>query len=217
MRTIGYARVSTDDGRQELGLDAQQAKLLEAGAAEVVEDQHSGSVASDKRPGLAELLKVVRKGDTVLVTKLDRLSRDVEDLFRVIRSLTKRKVKVVSIAEGPLAATTGDEVMLLAVRAGMAAAERLKIAERTRDALARKKAKGERVGCVPYGFKLAADGVHLEADSYEASVIELALQLKAEGKTVRAIAGELEQRSLVGRTGRPLSHNQVWRIVRRVG
>jgi hypothetical protein len=62
MRVIGYARTSTFDGRQELSLEAQKARLVEAGAVEVFVDEETG--AHRDRPGLAALLTAVRRAVT---------------------------------------------------------------------------------------------------------------------------------------------------------
>jgi hypothetical protein len=66
----------------------------------------------------------------------------------------------------------------------------------TRQSLARKRARGERVGSVPYGSRLAADGVHLEADPVEAQAVQLIRDLRASGRTLRAIAAALEARGI---------------------
>lgn len=84
---VGYARTSTLD--QEAGLEAQQRDLRAAGCEKLFVEQVS-SVA--KRGQLEALLEFVRDGDTVVVTKLDRLARSVADLLAIVGRLEAKKV-----------------------------------------------------------------------------------------------------------------------------
>jgi hypothetical protein len=72
----------------------------------------------------------------------------------------------------------------------------------TQAALAHKRANGERVGAVRYGYRLAADGVHEEVDPAEARVVALVRELRAEGLSLRAIAAELNARGTPARGSR---------------
>jgi hypothetical protein len=83
----------------------------------------------------------------------------------------------------------------------------------TKAALAAKAAKGERVGELPYGFRLAADGAHLERDEAEQSVLALVRELRAGGLSQRAIVAELAAQGLVSRAGRPFGQTQVCRLI----
>ena len=92
--------------------------------------------------------------------------------------------------------------------------QRAVIRQRTRAALAAKKARGERVGTLPYGYRLAADGLHLMADAAEQAVLTSVRQLAREGLSQRAIVAQLAERGVVGRKGVPLQQTQVARILR---
>lgn len=92
--------------------------------------------------------------------------------------------------------------------------ERVSHRARVRDALAAKKARGERVGTVPYGYRLAADGRSLEEDDAEKSVIQTVVRLAGEGLSQRAIAAHLAESGIVGRTGGVLRQTQVANILR---
>ncbi len=83
----------------------------------------------------------------------------------------------------------------------------------TSAALQRKRARGERVGQIPYGSQLAADGVHLEPHAGEQLTIKHAHELRAQGLSLRAIAEELSRRGLHARTGRKFSATQIKRIL----
>jgi site-specific DNA recombinase len=85
---------------------------------------------------------------------------------------------------------------------------------RTRAALAEKRARGERIGGVPYGYRLAVDGVHLERDEREQSVLDRVFGLAREGLSQRAIVSRLAAGGIAGRTGAPLGQTQVARMLR---
>jgi DNA invertase Pin-like site-specific DNA recombinase len=79
--------------------------------------------------------------------------------------------------------------------------EREAIGERTRDALSHKRANGERVGTIPFGFRMAEDGSSLEEDPAEQDILDRIRELKAAGHTVREIAGELNRQGYTTRRG----------------
>src|SRR5271165_5613897 len=87
---IGYMRVSKADGSQVL--DLQRDALLAAGvpATHIYEDKCSG--AKDERPGLCSCLKSLRKGDVLVIWRLDRLGRNLKHLVSTVEDLTKRGV-----------------------------------------------------------------------------------------------------------------------------
>lgn len=94
---------------------------------------------------------------------------------------------------------------------------RVTLGARVRAALAEKKARGERVGNVPYGYRLASDGVHIEPDEKEQQVIASVRELSREGLSQRAIVSKLAARGVVGRVGAPLGQTQVAKILRAAG
>ena len=83
---VGYARVST----AEQNLDLQKNALAKAGCEDVFKDQASGAKA--ERPGLARALGHVRRGDTLVVWKLDRLGRSMAHLIETVRKLEAKRV-----------------------------------------------------------------------------------------------------------------------------
>ena len=82
------------------------------------------------------------------------------------------------------------------------------------DALARKKAKGERTGGVPYGYKLSEDGVHLTEDPGEQIVLSMIRQMRAAGETLRFIAAELNWVGVPTKGGKPWKHSTVQSILK---
>jgi len=95
--------------------------------------------------------------------------------------------------------------------------QRVTVGARVRAVLASKKARGERVGNVPYGYRVASDGVHTEPDEAEQGVIGVVRRLSSEGLSQRAIVRQLAERGVVGRTGAPLRQTQIANILRSTG
>lgn len=136
---IGYARISTDD--QNLCL--QQDALLEAGCDQVFEDRMSGAKA--ERPGLAEALKYARAGDTLVVWRLDRLSRSLKDLIEMVTRLESLDIGLKSLHESiDTSSSTGKLVFHLF--GALAEFERNLIRERTRAGLQAARARGHKGG-----------------------------------------------------------------------
>src|SRR5450631_2586414 len=113
------------------------------------------------RPGMERLLALVdeRKVDTVLIAKLDRLTRSVKDLAELLERFQKRGVSLVSVAES---LDTGSAAgrLVINIMTAVSQWEREAIGERTRDAMSHKRNNGERVGNIAYGSRLSSDGKH---------------------------------------------------------
>lgn len=90
---VGYARVSTDDQN----LDLQRDALKKAGCEQIYEDQLSGAKA--ERPGLQQALAYARSGDTLVVWRLDRLSRSLKDLIDMVATLETKGIGLKSLQE----------------------------------------------------------------------------------------------------------------------
>lgn len=219
---IGYVRVSTEQQAESgLGLDAQQTAM---GAAAVrlglklsrtfVDGGTSGSLTIEERPILLDAVAALRRGDVLLVAKRDRLGRDVIAVAMIERLVAKRGARVVSAAgEG----TDSDDPAALLMRRlidSFAEYERALIAARTRAALGAKRRRGERVsGIIPFGYQLASDGRMLLAEAGEQRVVALIQSLRSAGKSMRAIAAELNQTGLRTRAGTPWRFEYVRRVL----
>src|SRR3954468_17313350 len=136
---IGYARISTTD--QTLAL--QQDALTTAGCNRIFTDTASGSRTD--RPGLAEALRYVRTGDTLVVWRLDRLGRALPHLIQTVRSLEERGVHFRSLQEQLDTGTSGGK-LVFHVFGALAEFERDLIRERTMAGLAAARARGRRGG-----------------------------------------------------------------------
>jgi site-specific DNA recombinase len=208
MKAIGYVRVSTEKQADfGVSLEAQTEKVRAmavvqgAELAEVIIDAGE-SAKSLNRPGMVRLLSLVDAGavDVVIVAKLDRLTRSVKDLAELLERFTRRGVSLVSVAES-LDTGTAAGRLVLNIMVSVSQWEREAIGERTRDAMHHKQSKGERVGTVPFGYRLAADGLHLEADSAEQGILSRIRELNAAGYTTRRIADELNRQGCTTRRG----------------
>ena len=135
---VGYARVSTVDQN----LDLQLSALKDAGCEKVYEDKISGTKSN--RPGLALALEVLRKNDTLVVWKLDRLGRTVKGLIDLVNQLHQKEINFKSITDNVDTSTPSGR-FFFHVMASLAQMERELMAERTKAGLAAAKAKG-RVG-----------------------------------------------------------------------
>ena len=138
---IGYARVSTSEQTTAGQLDALRA----AGCGVILEEQASG--ADRARPELARALGRVRRGDTLVVARLDRVARSLSHLLSIVESLEKRGIGFRSLADA-IDTTTPQGRLVLHVLGAMAQFERDLIRERTRAGLRAAKARG-RVGGNP--------------------------------------------------------------------
>jgi DNA invertase Pin-like site-specific DNA recombinase len=143
---IGYARVSKADGSQtvDLQLDALIAAGIES--QQIYTDHASGK--KDDRPGLETCLKALRKGDTLVIWKLDRLGRNLTHLVNLIDELQKRHValRVLTGQGANIDTTTSTGKLVFGIFAALAEYERSLIAERTRAGLIAARARGRRGG-----------------------------------------------------------------------
>jgi DNA invertase Pin-like site-specific DNA recombinase len=139
---LGYARVSTG----EQTLDAQKDALRAAGCVEIFSDVASG--AKTDRTGLETALGALQPGDTLVVARLDRLGRSMPHLVATVHELAARGVGFRSLAES-IDTTSAAGRLVLHIFASLADFERELIRERTREALAAKKRRGEPVGRRP--------------------------------------------------------------------
>lgn len=218
---VAYVRVSTED--QRLGPEAQRA-AIEAWAAREgvqvaawhVDRGVSGGTDLDARPALVAALGELRAaGAGVLaVAKRDRLARDVYVASTIERAVSQCGARVIA-ADGTANGDSAADAFMRTILDGAAAYERALIRARTRAALAAKKARGERAGEVPFGYRVADNGQTLAAEPAEQAALAKVRELRAGGLTLRATVAECERAGIVSRSGRPLSLTQVARIARR--
>lgn len=221
LAVVAYLRVSTED--QQLGPDAQRAAIQtwagRNGAVVVawhVDHGVSGAAPLAARPALLAAVAGLAAGEAaaLVVAKRDRLARDVVEATLIEREVARHGGRVVS-ADGIGAGDGPEAALLRGIVDLFAQHERALIRARTAAALGVKKARGERVGMVPVGYRVAADGRTLEVDPVEAEILAAVRELRAAGMSLRAIAAELARLDFATRKGGPISHTQVARIIAR--
>jgi DNA invertase Pin-like site-specific DNA recombinase len=139
LQLVGYARVSTEQQRLDLQLDALRA----AGCEQIFSDVGSGTIRD--RPQLEACLRHLRSGDTLVVWRLDRLGRSLRHLVELVGKLSDRGVALRSLTEG-IDTTTPTGRMVLHVFGALAEFERELIIERTRAGLEAARVQGRLVG-----------------------------------------------------------------------
>lgn len=167
---VGYARTSTSE--QVAGFEAQERDLRAIGAERIFAEQVS-SVGD--RPGLEDALGFVRQGDVFVVTKLDRLVRSVANLLEIVARLEAKGVTLRILNLG-LDTSTPTGKLMLTVMGGVAEFERTMMLERQREGIAKAQSEGRYKGRKPTA--------RAKAEEVQA--------MKAEGKSVRAIAEALD-------------------------
>jgi DNA invertase Pin-like site-specific DNA recombinase len=176
------------------------------------------SAKSLQRQGIERLLALVdaKKIQAVIVAKLDRLTRSVKDLCELLERFERRGVALISVAES-LDTSSAAGRLVLNIMTAVSQWEREAIGERTRDAMNHKRASGERVGNIRFGYRLGADGKHVEPDSAEQGVLNEIRQLRQSGHTMRAIAVALNHRTLRTRRGTAWRLESVARVLKQDG
>ncbi|MEG0936478.1 MAG: recombinase family protein [Comamonas sp.] len=145
-RIYGYGRVSTADQTTE-----NQRKELEGMGHELLSqrwfsDTISGKVPAKERPQFSKLLERLEEGDLLLVSKLDRLGRDMIDVLQTLKTLEERGIRVKVKALGDVDLTSAAGKVTVRVLAAVAEMERDLLVERTQAGLARAKAEGKQLG-----------------------------------------------------------------------
>lgn len=177
---LGYARVSTKDQN----LDGQHDALKAAGAERFFADTTSGTARS--RPELDRMLKELRAGDVVVVTKYDRLARSLKDLLEIVDLIQARGVGFRSLGED-IDTTTPAGRLVFHVFASIAQFERERIVERTIEGLAAARKRG-RVGGRPPALSPAQKAeVKRMRDVDLRPIPEIAGLFKVSTKTVRRV------------------------------
>lgn len=176
-RTFLYCRVSTAEQTTEnQALQARQAGY-EVKPARIVAETISGTVPAVDRPAFAKLVEKLEDGDTLVVTKLDRLGRNASDVDRTVEQLQRAGVRLVVLDLPVTEVTSAAGDLVRRMFAAFAQFERDQLVERTHAGLARAKAEGKKLGRKP-----------ALSDAQQAQ----ARAMLAEGKSVREVARLLE-------------------------
>ena len=207
MKAVIYLRVSTDD--QSLGIEAQRSACEQYCTkhnidmvSEHVDEGITGALPPEERPALMAALGALKKGYILLIAKRDRVARCKKAVCLIETAVETKKARIIStIDEGTWSDDANDPMafMMRSMADTFSQFERLTIKSRTKAALAVKKSKGERVGHIPFGCRLATDGIHLELDENEQNIIRLMRKLQESGMSIREIADELNKQKHLNR------------------
>jgi DNA invertase Pin-like site-specific DNA recombinase len=147
MKVFGYGRVSTGQQTTEnQRLELEQAGYLIESDYWFADEGISGKVSASQRPAFKALKVQIRQGETLVVSKLDRLGRDAIDVLQTIKELGNKGVKVIVHQLGNTDLTSPAGKLLLMMLSAVAEMERDLLVERTQAGLARAKAEGKILG-----------------------------------------------------------------------
>ncbi len=224
MRIIAYLRVSSIQQVQTgYGLSGQRTACEEFAQRRgwsiseyFMDEGISGKLGLHKRPGLDNALKSLKRGDVLLCLGRDRIARSVELLIEIGKIIKKKKASLITctgMGEQEMNASNWLAVIMCDV---VSEFERMNCGERTHRALMDKKSKGLVYGEIPYGYRKASDGIHLEKDEREQEIIEEILRMNESGLAIRKICTVLNERGIATKKGGTWAKTNLGYIMQRV-
>lgn len=213
MKYVAYYRVSTK--KQDYGIDAQQSAvrhyIYNRGGDLAAEFSEKESGKNAERPELKKAVELSKKeGASLIISKLDRLSREVSFLFNLKAELDRAGVHIVCCDLPDL------NTLTLGIFATMAQHERELISKRTKEGLAVAREKGKRIGTpdpVPdYVKELGRKAQTRASIKYYSNVKDIIRELRAGGKTYQSIADLLNRSGFKTREGFAYTAAGVWRV-----
>lgn len=177
MTRIGYARVSTVDQH----LDLQRNALRLAGCDRIFED-HGVSGSHQQRDGLSAMLKALRRGDVLIVWRLDRLGRSIVHLIALVETLKRRGIGFISLTESIDTSSAGGQ-LIFHILAALAEFEKSLIRERTIAGIAAARARGKHPGRRPSLTESQCEEIRASLSS-GASVRDVAAAYKVHPRTI---------------------------------
>jgi len=208
MAAIAYVRVSSEmQAESGAGLAAQRTAIDNFAArsgltvAAIHEDAAiSGAKGMEDRPGLMAAIGQLRRGDVLLIAKRDRLGRDQMAMLMIERAVARRGASIMS-ADGVGNGSGAADQFMKAVVDAASEYERNMIRARTKAAMAEKRAQGIRVGDVPFGWEVGADGLLIAVES-EQLVLASIIDCRKRGMSLRQIATILSDAGILTKKGR---------------
>ncbi len=207
IRCAVYARVSVDDGPDQVlsSTEAQQEAVL----AYIASQRHAGWIAlpdvyedrgfsggDTRRPAFQRLLRDVESGevDRIVVHRIDRLSRSLADFVRIMETLDRHGVGLVSVTQ-QLDTTTSMGKLTMNLLFSFAEFEREMICERTRDKMRAARRRGQWTGGVPVlGYDVADGGGRLVVNEGEAERVRAIISTYLETRSLSATIAEIRRR-----------------------
>lgn len=226
MKAAGYCRVSSSEQVDGTSLKAQEDQIRAYAAmkgidlvAVLVDAGVSGGKPLAERQEGSRLAEMVVAGEiqSVVITKLDRGFRSASDCLNNVEAWERLKVSlhILNLGGTTIDTSTPTGKFFITVMAGAAELERNMIRERCNEGRKIRRAQGYRVGEIPFGFSLAADGKALVECGEEQEAIALALDLRAQGYSASGVAAELNRRGIPTKKGSTWTHKQVIRLLKK--
>lgn len=215
---IGYCRVSTES--QDISLDLQETKIKQYAELSDLENivimQDRASGKNLNRPAMTEIINLVKtkKVSTIIIYKLDRLTRNISDLNNFIELCNKQNVALISIKDS-LDTKTASGRLVMNLLATVSQWERETIAERTSEALQQKKSNGTRyTNKAPFGFSFDSENNMVE-DATEQDVLKQMKNLRTAGLSYREIEAELKKQNIRNRNNGFYNNTFICKILKK--
>ena len=187
MAIFAYGRVSTKDQTT----DNQRRDIEGSGYAVdywFADEGVSGKVPASQRPQFGKMLQQIRDGETLVVSKLDRLGRDAQDVGATIKALAARRIEVIVLQLGKLDLTSAAGKLMLTMLAAVAEMERDLLVERTQSGLARAKAEGKTLGRPALTSEEQRQAIYVQHNEHGISISALARQYSVSRASIMRIA-----------------------------
>jgi DNA invertase Pin-like site-specific DNA recombinase len=222
---IAYVRQSQAEQRQRVfHPDRQLAQLVaycdQQGlylCADIWDKGTAGTTPLAQRPGGQELLQLVAEGQVghLVVASLDRLCSKPAEAIRYVREVGARglTLHILDVGGKVLKLSGGEGELFLRIATDLVRMQRKAHGEHVKTALTQKKACGERVGTVPFGWQLDVDGRTLIPNPAERALAQRAGAMQGDGIPVRKIAAILAAEGFTTRRGTPITRSAVHQMI----
>ena len=222
-KVILYARFSPRPNQESSESDEAQITLMKQFTfqkhwdIEGIYRDRGISGSSVHRPGLWAAIDALRPGHVLLVTKLDRLARDVYLSISIERAVEKKRARIVSLRGEGTDGTTPEDRLVRSIMQAFDEFQRKVMASRTSAAMRAHQANGRKVSSqAPYGYAIDPDDPkRIVAYEPEQRAVTRIIKLHGEGKSNRAIARAMDSQCMPCR-GASWNHQQVKSVLRRV-
>ena len=174
----------------------------------------SGAAPIDKHPALFNAIYSLEAGDILLVSRLDRLSRDLYGGLLIDELVAKKKATVRSAAGEGTDSMDPGAVMMKSMFRLVAGFERNITQFRIKAALAAKRARGEPVGYIPFGFEVGADKKLHPKEEHQV-VIRKIIEYRKEGLSLRSISNRLNEAGIYNSNGNPWNNSSMFNVLKR--
>lgn len=216
---VAYVRRSKESGERTVSLDDQTARVrayVEAQGWQLGELIVDDGISGGKRGRFDRIRAAVaaHKAQAVVVYHLDRFARDVAGLLDELRGFVRRGVELHVVGRGRIETETATGFLTTSIEGVLAEHYRRVVGEKTRDALAHLRTSGRRyTNVLPFGWRLAENGVDLVPEPAEQSALAVARELRASGASLWKVSAALAERGFVATSGRPFDAKTVSRFL----